>query len=146
MWDHRNNVRLKTTTPAKQRRILALNLLVQNEYERGTEGLRVKDHHWLLKPEATIIQYDYHRKEQWAESIQLARVRFDNQEEHKADMNRRQRELFTDWLTVATGGLASANQRQMPTPPAPPSRPESTSNAALRNEELEEDEELEEEE
>jgi hypothetical protein len=32
MWDHRNNVRLKTITPAKRRRTLALNpLLVADE-------------------------------------------------------------------------------------------------------------------
>ncbi len=55
-------------------------------------------------------------------------------------MNRRQRELFSDWLTVTNGGLASANQRRMPIPPAPPSRPESTSDADSRTyEELEEE-------
>jgi hypothetical protein len=76
MWDHCNDVRLKTITPAKQRRITALNWLVADEYDQGTEGLQVKDHHWLSKPQATIIQYDYNRKEQWAKSIQLARVAF----------------------------------------------------------------------
>ena len=118
-----------------------------NEYERGTEGLRVKDQHWLSQPEAKILMYDYHHKEQWAESIQLARVRFDNQEEHKANTNRRQRELMTAWLTVrTTEGLAPANQRRMPTLPAPPLRPESTSDADLRNDEdLEAEGELEEE-
>jgi hypothetical protein len=139
MWDHRNNVRLNTFTPAKRRQTIALNLLVTNEYERGTEGLQIKDQHWLSKPEAHILNYDYHRKEQWAESIYLARVRFDNQEEHEADMNQRQQELFSNWLTVTNGSLASANQRRMPIPPAPPSRPESTSNADSRNEEWEEE-------
>ena len=104
MWDHRNDVRLNTITPAKRRRITALNRLVADEYDRGTEGLRVKDHHWLSKPQATIIQYDYKRKEQWAESIQLARVRFSNQAEHESDTTRRQRELLTNWLALPTGG------------------------------------------
>jgi hypothetical protein len=103
MWDHRNEVRVNTLTPAKRRRLVALNLLVTDEYQRGTEGMRPKDHHWLSKPPATILQYDFHRKEQWAESIQLARLRFDNHLEHEADANRRQRELFADWMTVRTG-------------------------------------------
>jgi hypothetical protein len=101
MWDHRNDVRLKTITPAKKRRILALNLLVANEYERGREGLRTKDQHWLSKPLEHILQYDLNRKEQWAESVQLARVRFGNQAAHEAAMNRRQRELLNTWLALA---------------------------------------------
>jgi hypothetical protein len=64
MWDHCTDVRLKTITPAKRRRILPLNLLVVDEYGRGTEGLRVKDRHWLSKSQADILQYDYNRKEQ----------------------------------------------------------------------------------
>lgn len=103
MWDHRNEVRLNTLTPAKRRRLVALNLLVTDEYQRGTEGLRPKDHHWLSKPQATILHYDFNRNEQWAESIQLARLRFDNDLEHEADANRRQRELFADWMAVRTG-------------------------------------------
>jgi hypothetical protein len=100
MWDHRNEVRLNTLTPAKKRRILALNALVRDEYTRGTEGMRVKDRHWLAKPQALILQYEYNRKEQWAESIQLARIRFINQAEHEAATNRRQRDLIEDWLVA----------------------------------------------
>jgi hypothetical protein len=100
MWDHRNDVRLNTLTPAKQRRILALDALVRDEYTRGTEGMRVKDRHWLAKPLAHILQYEYNRKEQWAESIQLARIRFLNQAEHEAAVNRRQRDLLDDWLAA----------------------------------------------
>jgi hypothetical protein len=100
MWDHRNDVRLNTLTPAKKRRILALDALVRDEYVRGTEGMRVKDRHWLAKPQDLILQYEYNRKEQWAESIQLARIRFLNQAEHEATTNRRQRDLIDDWLVA----------------------------------------------
>jgi hypothetical protein len=43
----------------------ALDALIDGEYSRGTPGLTVRDQHWL---------YDYERKEQWVESIQLARI------------------------------------------------------------------------
>jgi hypothetical protein len=104
MWDHRNEVRLQTLTPAKRRRLIALNRLVLSEYTRGIVGLRARDHHWLSKPQSTILQYDYNRKEQWAESIHLARVRFDNQAEHEANITRRQRDMLSEWLTSEIGG------------------------------------------
>ena len=77
-----------------------LDVLVQDEYARGTDGMRVKDRHWLAQPPALILQYNYNRKEQWAESIQLARIWFLNQAEHEAATNRRQRDLITDWLVT----------------------------------------------
>jgi hypothetical protein len=98
MWDHRNKVRLNTVTPAKARRILVLNALIQDEYERGSTGMTQRDQHWLARPVQKILDYDFERKEQWVESVQLARVRFHNKAEHEAATNRKQRDLFDAWL------------------------------------------------
>lgn len=98
MWDHRNDVRLNTLTPAKARRILVLNSLVLDEYARGSTGMIARDQHWLAKPQATILAYDFERKEQWVESVQLARVRFYNRDDHEAAANRGQRALLEQWL------------------------------------------------
>ena len=99
MWDHQNRVQLKTTTRAKARRINALNRLIMDEYERGSVGMIPRDLHWLAKPRSKIIAYDYERKEQWVESVQLARIRFYNRDEHEAATNRQQRDLMEAWLT-----------------------------------------------
>jgi hypothetical protein len=99
MWDHRNDVRLNTVTPAKARRLLVLNSLVLDEYARGSTGMITRDQHWFAKPSKTILAYDFERKEQWIESVQLARVRFHNRDDHEAATNRKQRELFEEWLT-----------------------------------------------
>jgi hypothetical protein len=85
-------------TPAKLRRTVALDALIHDEYERGATGLSPRDQHWLSKPKAKILTYDYELKEQWAESIQLARIRFHNREEHEAANNRQQRTLIGEWL------------------------------------------------
>ena len=98
MWDHRNDVRLNTITLAKARRILVLNLLVLDEYTRGSTGMLTRDQHWLAKPSKTIIDYNLERKEQWIESVQLAGVRFYNRDDHKAATNRKQRKLLEKWL------------------------------------------------
>jgi hypothetical protein len=98
IWDHRNAVQLKTTTPAKLRWMAALDALIDDEYSRGTLGLTVRDQHWLSKPKVRIQKYDYERKEQWVESIQLARIRFHNRGEHEAACNCQQKDLLGDWL------------------------------------------------
>ena len=99
MWDHRNKVRLNTVTPAKARRILVLDMLIRDEYDRGSAGMISRDQHWLVKPVNNIIAYDFERKEQWVESVQLARVRFLHRDEHEAAASRKQRELIEAWLT-----------------------------------------------
>ena len=98
MWDHRNDVRVNTVTPAKARRILVLNQLILDEYERGSMGMIARDQHWLIKPTGTILAYDFERKEQWVESVQLARIRFHNRDDHEAATNRQQRTLLAAWL------------------------------------------------
>jgi hypothetical protein len=98
MWDHRNDVRVNTVTPAKARRILVLNQLILDEYERGSMGMIARDQHWLIKPTGTILAYDFERKEQWVESVQLARIRFHNRDDHEAATNRQQRALLAEWL------------------------------------------------
>jgi hypothetical protein len=57
-----------------------------------------RDQHWLVKPIQRILAYDYERKEQWIESVQLARIRFYNRDEHEAATNRQQRKLLSEWL------------------------------------------------
>ena len=98
MRDHRNKVCLNTVTPAKARRILVLNALIQDEYERGPTGMTQRDQHWMSRPAQKILDYEFERKEQWVESVQLARVRFHNRAEHEATTSRKQRELLDAWL------------------------------------------------
>jgi hypothetical protein len=50
MWDHRNNVRLNTTSPADRRKIEDLSQTITAEFDHGTVGLVYLDHHWFVKP------------------------------------------------------------------------------------------------
>jgi hypothetical protein len=102
MWDHRNKVRLNTVTPAQIRRNEALDALIHDEYLRGTTGMTPRDHHWLSHAKERILEYPYERKEQWGESIQLARIRFGNRDEHEAASNRQQRVLIGTWIASNT--------------------------------------------
>jgi hypothetical protein len=45
-----------------------------------------------------VLDYDFERKEQWVESVQLACLRFFHRDEHKATTNRNQRDLLDTWL------------------------------------------------
>jgi hypothetical protein len=64
---------LEYGTPAKVRHILTLNDLIHNKYDHwAPKGMIVRDQHWLSKPIAMILAYNFEWKEQWVESVQLA--------------------------------------------------------------------------
>jgi hypothetical protein len=80
MWDHRNEVRTTTITPAG-RETENLNEQIIEQFEEGAAGLGQKDHHLLAKPLAHVLGYDLDHKSQWLDSIALARIRFVNRHE-----------------------------------------------------------------
>jgi hypothetical protein len=98
MWDHRNDVRLNTVSPADRRRISDLNHKITAEFEHGTDGLGYRDHHWFAKPLAHVLEYDKEHKAQWLESVDLARYRHTNRAELAALSLRQQRESMAAWL------------------------------------------------
>ena len=102
MWDHRNHVRLNTTTSAMLREIDELNARITAQYDSGTEGLRRSDHHWLEKPIAHVLSYDAEHKAQWLESTELARTSHANRHELESSPLRRQREFMASWRLSAT--------------------------------------------
>jgi hypothetical protein len=62
--------------PQEARHILVLNALILDEYARGSIGMIEKDQHWLVKPTDTILAYDFERKEQWVDTLQLLQSSF----------------------------------------------------------------------
>ena len=103
MWDHRNEVRLGTVSPALQREITTTNNSITAEFETGLTGLGFRDHHWLDKPIATVLKYDHEHKKQWLASIELARARHANRHEFKSSAFRRQRDFFISWTRSTIG-------------------------------------------
>jgi hypothetical protein len=81
MWDHRNEVRTTTITPATMRETKNLNEQIIEQFKEGAAGLGQKDHHLLAKPLAHVLGYDLDHKSQWLESIALARIWFVNRHE-----------------------------------------------------------------
>jgi hypothetical protein len=71
MWDHRNEVRTSTITPATMRETKNLNDQIIEQFEEGAASLGQKDHHLLAKPLAHVLGYDLDHKSQWLESIAL---------------------------------------------------------------------------
>ena len=98
MWDHRNDVRLKTLSPVHRREIEFLNEWNTAEFALGTDSLGYRDHHWLDKPLDHVLEYDRDHKAQWLESIYLARERHTNRREFAASSLRQQRETMAAWL------------------------------------------------
>jgi hypothetical protein len=47
MWDHQNEVRTTTITPATMRETENLNKQIIEQFEEGEAGLGQKDHHFL---------------------------------------------------------------------------------------------------
>ena len=103
MWDHRNEVRTTTITPATMRETENLNEQIIEQFEEGAAGLGQKDHHLLAKPLAHVLGYDLDHKSQWLESIALARIWFVNRHEVESPSIRHQREFMASWLSDGTG-------------------------------------------
>ena len=97
MWDHRNQVRLGTITPAMRREADIINAQITHQFEEGQVGLGQRDHHWLSKPLAHVLAYDPEHKSQWLESVELARVRFTNRHEFEDSSIRHQCEFMESW-------------------------------------------------
>jgi hypothetical protein len=75
MWDHWNEARTTTITPATIRETKNLyEQIIKSQCEEGAAGLGQKDHHLLAKPLAHVLGYDLDHKSQWLESIALARI------------------------------------------------------------------------
>ncbi len=103
MWDHRNEVRTTTITPATMRETENLNEQITEQFEEGEAGLGKKGPHFLDKPLAHVLGYDLDHKSQWLESIALARIWFVNQHEVESPSLRHQREFMASWLSDGTG-------------------------------------------
>jgi hypothetical protein len=58
MWDHRNEVRTTTITPATMWETENLNKQIIEQFEEGVVGLGQKDHHFLDKPLGHVLGYD----------------------------------------------------------------------------------------
>jgi hypothetical protein len=99
MWEHRNGILHDTVTPAKLRKIIAVNTKIQEEFDMGTIGLLPRDIHWVSQPITTVLRYDLQVKAQWLESVTLARERYTARNELNHDAMRMQRELMDQWLT-----------------------------------------------
>jgi hypothetical protein len=76
MWDHRNEVRTTTITPATMWETENLNKQIIEQFEEGAAGLGQKDHYLLAKSLAHVLGYDLDHKSRWLDSIALARIWF----------------------------------------------------------------------
>jgi hypothetical protein len=65
MWDHRNEVRTTTITPATMRETEKLNEQIIEQFEGGAARLGQQDYHLLAKPLAHVLGCDLDHKSQW---------------------------------------------------------------------------------
>ena len=98
MWDHRNDVRLNTTSPSDRRAIEDFNRKIREEFSLGLDGIGHRDQHWFAKPLAHVLEYDKEHKAQWLASVDLARYRFTYRAEFAASSISQQRETMEAWL------------------------------------------------
>ena len=117
MWDHRNEVRLGTTTAAQLREMAATNRRIEEEFVTGNAGLGSRDYHWFDKPLTHVLQYDTEHKAQWIASVELARERHANAHEYESATIRRQRDLMLSWTRHT--GRAGAPTTATPAPGTP---------------------------
>jgi hypothetical protein len=71
MWQQRNDINHNTMTPRKIQELAGLHLEVNAQFERGTAGLPLSEHHWLQDQEL-ILSLPMDRLKLWMQSITLA--------------------------------------------------------------------------
>jgi hypothetical protein len=75
MWEHRNDIKKNTMTPAKLGKIADMDRRIQQQFTLGRNGLLPRNLHWL-NTMAKVLRYDIDVKAQWLTSINLARKDF----------------------------------------------------------------------
>ena len=104
MWRHRNGIKHDDETPAKRREMIHLDQLVRDQFHTGKTGLDPQFYYLLDDtPIERIFQYDRRVKQQWLESIELARDVQQRRVENQRNRLRLQRDLMANWLQSARG-------------------------------------------
>jgi hypothetical protein len=77
MWDHRNTVLHHPDHPRKRQRIQSLNDTIQEEFDNWRPAAFLVIDHRLFRSTAKhmIDEFSQEKKEQWIESVDMARLR-----------------------------------------------------------------------
>lgn len=77
MWEHRNGIKHKTSTPAQLRALLLLDTRIRAEFALTDTDLLFRDKKWFFKPLSVLLDtYTPIEKEQWLASVSAARWRW----------------------------------------------------------------------
>jgi hypothetical protein len=97
MWQQRNDINHNTMTPRKIQELAGLHLEVNAQFERGTAGLPLSEHHWLQDQEL-ILSLPMDRLKLWMQSITLARDVIVQTDRARRAALLREQQLFRNWL------------------------------------------------
>jgi hypothetical protein len=112
MCEHRNHILHGDMTPRKLQQLRHLQLQVHEQFNTGTCGLLLEDHHWLQDRES-VLALDLANLQLWYKSVTLARESYDANVFSTRQRLANSRAFLSNWL----------HQRPQPphlVPPQPP--------------------------
>jgi hypothetical protein len=99
LWEHRNGIKHNTVTPAKRRKLDAVNALIRDEFVTGPTQLLPRDRRWFAEsPDSLIQKYSLVEKNQWLASVACARWRCTRRRSILQATQEAQRHAFHLWL------------------------------------------------
>jgi hypothetical protein len=74
----------------------ALEQAIEDQFDLGVDGLRVRDQHYITRGQHTVINYSGNDQRLWLDCIKAARVAF---EEQTTTEHSQMRDFMAQWLT-----------------------------------------------
>jgi hypothetical protein len=99
--------------PANCWAIADLNHQIGAEFDLGTDVIGHRDHLWVVKPVAHILEYDKEHKAQWLMSVDLAQYCFMYQVKFAASSLSQQCKTMEAWLGQLTNTTSQEITRKL---------------------------------